>query len=106
MGVFRSGVALSDDQVHTEHGSSDESRDELRELGTQIAGWVMLKILEVVQNLETKEKMTIEGSVFHEGGGVTESSADEVMRRGRQMTRDSSEEELLVTRLDTAVSPK
>lgn len=47
-GVFRSGVALSDDQVQVGHGGWNESRDKLKELGTQIAGQDLLMIPEVV----------------------------------------------------------
>lgn len=38
MGVFGSGVALSEDQVPVGHGSWDKSRAELKKLETQVAG--------------------------------------------------------------------
>ena len=56
MGVFRSGVALSKDQVPIGHGSWDKSHAELKKLETQVAGWVTYMNLEVVQKLERKER--------------------------------------------------
>lgn len=56
MGVFRSGVALSKDQVPIGHGSWDKGHAELKKLDTQVAGWVTHMNLEVVQKLERKEK--------------------------------------------------
>ena len=41
---------------------------------------LLLMILKVVQNHETKGKATVQKSVFHEGRGVTESSVDETVR--------------------------
>ena len=44
--------------------------------------------------MKEKRRQNIQGPVFHEEGRVTEGSVTEIMRTGRQMTWDSSDEEL------------
>ena len=56
MGVFGSGVALSEDQVPVGHGSWDKSQAELKKLETPGCRWITHMNLEVVQKLERKKK--------------------------------------------------
>lgn len=82
--AFRSRVVLSNDQVHRlpiEVGM----KVMMRNWGPRL----LLKILQVVQNLETKKKATIQKSVFHERMGVTESSVDKTIRREGRLPRTS-----------------
>lgn len=48
-------------------GSWEEHHDEVRGLGAQAAEWVMLLILDVVQEVETTGKTPVWESVFQEG---------------------------------------
>ena len=88
VGVLRSRVALSTDQVQGRAmGVGTKVKMRTRNREPSLLHGSSSRILAVVQNTEAKGNATIQESVFLEERGLSGSSVDVPMRKGRQRTQ-------------------